>query len=158
MKKYISIFVFCMLLSVYGQTAVKKSSLSTAGGSQTAGNTTVIYAVGEVAVQEQTQGNILVSEGFVGPDFSALGIENYSDLTGIEVYPNPVKDIFTVNLPANRSYEFYLYDMNGKQIWAKTGDKKKQQFNIDDFQSAVYLLVIVDRNLQKKKIVKLQKK
>ncbi len=157
MKTLITIIAFLLLVSVYGQTAVKKSSLSTAGGSQTAGNTTVIYAVGEVAVQEQTQGNILVSEGFVGPDFSALDIENYSDLTGIEVYPNPVKDIFTVSLPANRSYEFYLYDMNGKQIWAKTGDNEQQQFNIARLHPAVYVLAVIDRNNQLKKIVKLQK-
>ncbi len=157
MKTLITIIIFFILVSAAGQTVIKKSSLSTAGDSQTAGNTTVVYAIGEVAIQEQTQGNISVSEGFVGPDLSVLGIEDYGDLNGIEVYPNPVEDIFTVSLSANRSYEFYLYDINGKQIWVKNGDKQTQQFNIENLQSAVYLLVIVDRNHQKKKIVKLQK-
>ncbi len=157
MNKYISIIIFFILFSGFGQTTVKKSSLSTAGGSQNAGNTTVIYAVGEVAVQEQSQGNILLSEGFIGPDLSVLGIEDYGTLEGISVFPNPVKDVFTVSLPENQSYEFYLYDLNGKQIKAKTGNHKTEQFNIARLNPAIYVLVIIDRNNQRKKIIKLQK-
>ena len=157
MKKYLTIIAFFILLSGFGQTAIKKSSLSTAGGSHTTGSTTVIYALGEVAIQEHTQGNVSVSEGFIGPDLQALGIEDYGVLEGIQVYPNPVRDIFTVSLPANQSYEYYLYDLNGKQIWAKTGISETEQFNIARLHTAMYVLVVIDRDHQRKKIIKLQK-
>ena len=157
MKKYITIIAFFILVSGFGQTDIKKSSLSTAGGSHTTGSTTVIYALGEVAIQEHTQGNILVSEGFIGPDLRALGIEDYGILEGIRVYPNPVQDVFTVSLPENKAYEYYLYDLNGKQIWAKTGNNETEQFNIARLHTAMYVLVVIDRDHQRKKIIKLQK-
>ena len=159
MKKIFFILVSLGVLAGYGQVDIKKSGLSTGGGSATVGNTTLTYAVGEVAVQENTQGNIHLSEGFIGPDIlSAVGIEDYTELTGIAIYPNPVDTYLNLELPAEQDYEIYLFDINGKQILQTgTNGSNTKQLDLSHLQTAVYMLIVVDRNARKQKIIKIQK-
>lgn len=147
------------LLTGYGQVDIKKSGLSSGGGSATVGNMQVIYTVGEVAVQENTQGNDHLSEGFIGTDIlTAVDIEDYTELNGIAIYPNPVDTYLQIELPVEQDYEIYLFDLNGKQI-LQTGidGNRYKQLNLSDLKTAVYMLIVVDRKNQKRKIIKIQK-
>ncbi len=158
MKLYISLIAILTFTVGFGQIDIKKSSISTAGGSQTAGNTTLTYAIGEVAVQENTQGNTHISEGFIGPDIiRALGIEDYAQLAGVNIYPNPVTDYIHIDLPQSQQYEFYLFDLNGKLINRYQSDEKTYTINIQNLQTAVYALVVIDKNHKRKTLIKIQK-
>jgi len=159
MKTTVLLFFLLACSLSYGQVNMKKSGISTGGGSATAGNTTLTYAIGEVAVQENTQGNIHISEGFIGPDIlSAVGIEDYTELSGVAVYPNPVETYLQIELPAEQDYEIYLFDLNGKQILQTgTNGSSTKQLNLEHLQTAVYMLIVVDRKNQKQKILKIQK-
>ena len=158
MKKYITVIIMLFGVWSFGQTTVKKSSVSTGGGSATVGNTTLTYAIGEVAVQEATQGNTAISEGFIGPDIpESLGIADFGELQGVSVYPNPVKDVFSVEIPGKQSREFYLYDQNGKQILYMTSDSELTKIDISRLSAAVYILIAIDRTQGKRKIVKIEK-
>jgi len=143
---------------VYGQIAVKKSCISTSGGSYTNGNTTVTYAVGEVAVQENTQGNIHISEGFIGPDLLvATGIEDYGELYGINAFPNPVKDHLQIELPDEQNYEISLFDLSGKDLKNIFIEQSEYQLQMSHLPSGMYLLVVIDRINKQAKIIKIQK-
>ena len=158
MKTSISLLVFFLYTIGFSQTIIKKSSISTGGGSATVGTTQVIYSIGEVAVQENTQGTTYVSEGFIGPDISqTLGITDYDTLTGISVYPNPVTDRFNIGLPQSGNYEIYLYNLQGKQILFRLSQDIKESIDISRLTSAGYLLVVIDRENKLKKIVKIIK-
>jgi len=52
MKTILSILSILVFSLGFGQTLIKKSSISTGGGSATSGNIQVIYTIGETAVQE----------------------------------------------------------------------------------------------------------
>ena len=152
---FLALFVYVM---GYCQIDVKKSSISTGGGSATVGTTQVIYSIGEVAVQEHTQGTTHLSEGFIGPDMAqALGITDYGTLTGISLYPNPVTDRFNVNLSQTGTYEFYLYNLQGKQILYRQTQNSKELFDISRLTSAGYLLIVIDRDNKLKKSFKIIK-
>ena len=159
LKKTILILVLLSLVAGYGQVNIKKSNVSTGGGSATVGNTTLTYAIGEVSVREDTQGNTHLSEGFIGPDIlTAVGIENYGELTGIEVYPNPVDTYLNLELPDTARYEIYLYELTGQQLLSvDTADDTRLQLNLSLYPPAVYMLMVVDRNNKKSKIIKIQK-
>lgn len=152
------ILLFASGLS-YGQIHLKKSNLSSAGGSTENGTTHIIYSVGEVAVQENTQGNTHLSEGFIGPDIiTAVGIEDYTELTGIFTYPNPVETFLNIELPENKDYEIYLYNLNGQQLLkTKTSGLKNKQLNLSAYPSTIYMLIIIDRKMKKTKIIKIEK-
>jgi len=152
---FLALFVYVM---GYSQIDVKKSSISTGGGSTTVGTTQIIYSIGEVAVQEHAQGATHLSEGFIGPDMAqALGITDYGTLSGISVYPNPVTDRFNVSLPQSGSYEFYLYDLQGKQIFFRQVNDTQQNFDISRLTAAGYLLIVIDRENKLKKTFKIIK-
>jgi len=160
MKNLFTIILLLLIGFTYGQTQIKKSSISTGGGSSTVGNTTVIYAIGEVAVQENTQGAIHISEGFIGPDLSAvLGVNDFGVLTGFYVLPNPVKDRLYIRWEHPGDYEIHLFDLNGKElINSKVTMQVETSYNLSEYASAVYLLFVIDREKQLSKQIKIIKK
>ena len=159
MKKILLLIAISSITFGFSQTELRKSSLSTGGGSASVGTTQVIFTVGEVAIQENTQGNTHVSEGFIGPDIATLvGIQDYGTLQGVQVFPNPVKDNVQINLPEDNAYEIRLFDLNGKELWIKQVENVEQtQYDLSRLQTGTYLLVIIDRKHKLSRIVKLQK-
>lgn len=159
MKKLLLFIAISSITLGYSQTELRKSSLSTGGGSASVGTTQVIYTIGEVAVQENTQGTTHLSEGFIGPDVAQLvGIQDYGILQGVQVFPNPVKDKVQINLPENNTYEIRLFDLNGKELWTKQiEDVNQAQYNLSRLQTGMYLLIVIDRQHKLSRIIKLQK-
>ena len=160
MRKICSLVLFLFLSHSYGQTQIKKSNISTGGGSTSTGDITVIYSVGEVAVQEKIQGNTHLSEGFVGPDLNAvLGVNDYGVLSGFYVLPNPVKDRLYIRWEHPGDYEIYLFDLNGKELLnSKVTSQEETSYNLSKYASAIYLLFVIDREKQLSKQIKIIKK
>ncbi len=159
MKNILLIFTLLLTAFGYSQTAVKKSSIDSGGATTTSGSTSLVYTIGEVAVQENTQGNTHVSEGFIGPDIAtSVGIQDYGTLQGVQVFPNPVKDNVQINLPEDNTYEIRLFDLNGKELLNKQiKDTNQTQHDLSRLQTGVYLLIVIDRKHKLSRIVKLQK-
>jgi len=151
---FIAIFVFSL---GFAQTTIKKSNISTDGGSYTVGTTQVVYTVGEVAVQENTAGTSLVSEGFIGPDIvQALGVADYTELQNISVYPIPVDTDLNIELPNHIDYKVYLYDLNGKQL-VHFNINNSYTIDMSDYTAGVYLLIIIDEQHKSMKQIKVEK-
>ena len=148
MKKLIILTVISLLFvsGIFSQVNIVKSSISTAGGSATAGNLKIISAIGEVAAQEKTQGNILLSEGFVGPDFyKYLGVEDYESITGITLYPNPADDIVNLTLPYNGRFDIRVFDINQKEVHIEKPDgTQEMQLKVHNLIPGAYILCITD--------------
>ena len=68
--------------------------------------------------------------------------------TSVKIYPNPTKDI--LNLEGEIDfYNYELYDLDGKLLFAKNNEKEKMQhFNIDlsNLNEGIYLLRLYDEN------------
>ncbi len=146
MKKFLSLIIFLLFISVNGQM-LKKSSLSSNGGSATTGNLYMVYAIGEIGTNEADQGNLHLSEGFVGPDFTALlGIENYSRLEGVKIFPNPADKFMQVSFPETADYEIQIYDLGGKIIWSKSIQNESSiTINTSQFRPGTYVIGIINR-------------
>ena len=159
MKNIFTLIALFILSTSFGQVALRKSSLSAGGGSATAGNLYMVYALGELGVQEADAGSVHLSEGFVGPDITAIvGIEDYGVLEGLKVFPNPVRDNLQISLPDIKTYEVHIFDLTGQEIFNRNIDNDdRASYNISNFKSGVYLLVIVDRSDKLSATVKLQK-
>ena len=156
------IFILFLLLFPYGliaQLEIYKSSLAPVGGSVDAGNYYMIHAGGELANRETDQGNIHLSEGFIGPDFSQiLGTEDYQTLEGVRVFPNPVDKALSVELPYAGSFELYLFDLNGKEILRQTTRNITYRIDMHSCAPGMYMLVIVNRKDKTFISIKIQKK
>lgn len=160
MKTILIITGLVIVGSCFAQTEIKKSSISSGGGSVTTGTTTIIYAIGEVAVQETKQESIQLSEGFVGLDMAvknALSLNEYGKLYNIKAYPNPVKDILNIELPDENDFDLYLYNITGEVVLKKKAVDKPAQINVSELTPGIYLLSIIDRKNHKFKNIKIQK-
>jgi len=160
MKKIVTILVVLSISFSFGQTAIKKSSLSSGGGIATQGNMSMVYAVGEVAVQENTVGTTHLSEGFIGPDMLAnLGVENYEMLSGVSVYPNPTSNFVNIHFENESDYQITLTDVSGKIIYSLNNSNQLQnKISLKNIQRGIYLLVVKDVKLKKYKVIKIIKK
>jgi len=159
--KYIYSILALLVFSVnYGQLSFEKSSLSSGGGSATAGTLYMVYTIGEIGVQESTVNTTTLSEGFIGPDVSSLvGIKDYAQLEGLNIYPNPVQNYLNIDLPDNGDYEVHLFDMTGKEVLNRMIENDYQtSYNLSNLKTGIYLLSVIDRENQKAKTIKLQKK
>jgi len=159
MKNTFSLLLMLFITVGYSQLELRKSSLSSGGGSASSGNLYAVYALGEIGVKEVDAGNIHLSEGFVGPDIASIvGIEDYGQLDGLQIYPNPVKDQLNIHLAISGDYEVYLFDMTGKQLWQyMIEDDNQSVYQMNNYQPGVYLLTVVDRKNKKAVTLKLQK-
>jgi len=159
MKNIIIILSFLLSLNLSAQTAVKKSNISSGGGIVTNGTTKIIYTLGETDLQETGNGTIHISEGFINPGLTAsLGIENYTSLNNVKIFPNPASDFINIRFPEPGNSEILLSDINGKQI-AYFSDKNVnlQKINIQNLPKGSYLLIIKNSKLMQVKIFKLIK-
>ncbi len=159
MKKVFFSLCLCVAMGANAQTAVKKSSISTGGGSHTTGNMQIIYAIGETAINETDQGTKHLSEGFVGPDIlSTLGVEDYSEINGLQYYPNPVENNLNFELPDSNNYQIYVFDMTGKALMQQKINQDDSRINMQNLPVANYLVIVINRQNKTKKIIKIQKK
>lgn len=160
MKVYIFLLMICLAGMSYGQVAIKKSSISAGGGSVSAGNNSVAYAIGEVAIQEANSGSVAISEGFISPNIlGTLGIQDYTRLQGVSVYPNPaIKDV-QISLPNPETYKISITDLTGKEIFTQTTENADQvKIDIGNLSRDMYLLVVKDLNHKQYAIFKIIKK
>ena len=161
MKTTISILVLLIIsLSISAQTAIKKSNISTTGAVVSNGTTKVIYTVGEFAVQENTQGTVHISEGFINPDMlitTGLDKYNYEDFD-VQIFPNPAVNYVNVKPTEISNFNIELFDVNGKLIMSENGKNALvKRLNISHLTNGEYLLVIKSEKLKQFKTFKLIK-
>lgn len=153
MKGFITIFIFIWVSVSFGQTQLRKTCVSSGGGSFVNAGVYMIYTVGEISNREININSTLLSEGFIGPDFATLlGINDYEVMHNVNVFPNPVKDKMQVKLPSINDYKIYLFGLNGKLIFESDITNENQaSYHLKDLRAGVYTLVIVN-HLQKKSV------
>jgi len=69
----------------------------------------------------------------------------------LEVYPNPIKDIFTINLSNQPIQKLSLYDIQGKIVQEIRLEKGQQNFemNIQHLENGMYILKVNDTAIQR---------
>jgi len=66
-------------------------------------------------------------------------------LNQIKIFPNPVKDIITLNLPNNfllNTYHISISDVTGKNLYTTNQFQNNSQLNIAGFSSGMYYIVL----------------
>ena len=145
MLKNVFLIIFVVIsTTLSAQTVITKSNISSGGGTTTAGTTRIIYTVGEVAVNETTQGTVHISEGFINPEFAnETGLSDYrQNELNVSVFPNPAKDFVNVKFPDAKSYEIDLYSADGKIISTYTTNSTIEQIPVNNLSSGEYLMIV----------------
>ncbi|TDD94947.1 CHRD domain-containing protein [Flavobacterium cellulosilyticum] len=74
----------------------------------------------------------------------------------LDVYPNPLKDVLTINNKTNKSLKVEILDLAGKLIDSKTVNFNTSQFDYSYLKSGIYLIKIntADKQSTTFKIIK----
>ena len=159
MKKTITILSMLLAFASYSQTAIKKESIDSGGATASNGDTAIIYTIGEVVVQESSEGTISISEGFISPDILAfIGVQDYTSLAGVSVFPNPTTDYINISFSEVANYNITVFDYLGKQIEElNTQQTAEQSLDMQSYSSGVYLVVVKNTAKQQYKTYKVVK-
>lgn len=160
MKKTIIITSMLIVQLGFAQLTIKKSTIDSGGQIAQNGTTTIISTIGEVVVQENTQGTIHISEGFISPDMQiSLSLDNYTALEGISIYPNPTVDFVNIETLNTENINVSLFDLNGRILLNKTfSSNDNKQINMKPYAVSTYLLVVKNVETQKYRAYKIIKK
>lgn len=154
--KTILLITTLLYSSIAVSQSIYKSSISSGGDISSNGTIQLLYAIGEVNVQELSVTGIIVSEGFVSIEAvdNPLGSDLYPELSGVLVYPNPTtKNIVISGL--TETARITIYDVKGSLVLERKGYVANNPINIDHLSSGHYVLKIFNQNgISLKKIVK----
>jgi len=83
------------------------------------------------------------------------GIEEF-DKANINLFPNPVSDFMTIEMPTTGCYNIQIIDINGKVVFEKRFEGLSTKISVSDFVNGNYFVFISDKkqNISKKIIVK----
>jgi len=158
MKIHITILAILMSSLGFAQTRIKKSGIDSGGTIAQNGTISIIYTVGELAVQENTNGTIHISEGFISPEMlDALAVKSFTSLTGISIFPNPTIDYVTVHFTNSSNYLITITDFDGKKINSFTTNDSQFQIEMSNYSNGVYLVLVKDISNKKYKVYKILK-
>jgi len=146
MKTKLTILFICVMFCGYSQTEILKSSISSGGAVTEVGNLKLIYSIGENAIQENETGTLQLSEGFINsvPIGVVLGTEDFLELTGISMYPNPTIDYINLQFKAISEYEMLLFDVLGKQLGTYKTAISHFKIDMRHLSNGVYFINIKD--------------
>lgn len=96
-------------------------------------STTGVGERGDVAID-----NIVIASEVLGLDELAL--------EEIEIYPNPIQDVLTINSPRAAVQQVKIYDIKGSVISEETINSQNVQMNVSTLKSAVYFVEITTQS------------
>ncbi len=151
MKLITVLFILLATITVLsGQTEIAKSDISGGGNISSSGDIKIIFSVGETSVNEISQGTIHISEGFISPDIlTSSDIKDFDNNIKVSVYPNPAKDLITIEFSEISKGSMTLYDINGKILSEYAlNNTCKHKINFAAYAQGTYFLMF--RNFDNK--------
>ena len=103
-------------------------------------------------------GSNIFAGSYVSTNSSGIFMRPLSDITGIlindnqsnfVVYPNPAKNIISVNLQeqkANQNHRISIYNVEGQKIFEKLLKKEKNEIDISGLAKGIYIIKLINDN------------
>ncbi len=162
LKKYIFILLF--ITSGVFTTAAQSLSptvLSSSGGFESSGGTSLSWTTGEVMIQSFSDGSAMLTQGFHQGNITvSTAVDEMSESAmDVQIYPNPVNDILNVKFKnmVDQTIQVRLVDLTGKTILTRefSDPSNTQRLNLSPVSSGTYMLEV--NTGQKRKVFKIVK-
>jgi hypothetical protein len=154
MKKFI--LFSCLMLTTCALSnaqSIERGIIAPAGGFFETGSIQMSWVIGDLVAGAYDIGHLIVPFGGSTnlPDYPAVSSQ-------ISVYPNPTDDKVFLELYMDNidNCDYYLYDLQGRQIRNSQITSKQTDVSFAPFESGVYLLRIIQEKtlVQEFKIIK----
>lgn len=111
-------YFILFLLLLFPLTSHAQESLNSTGGNATSGNSDFSYSVGQVFYETIDNNTIVIFQGVQIPlKQGSSGINNYSDVTEWQMYPNPVMQELHFSVLSDYTVKsIEIWDTHGRKI------------------------------------------
>ncbi len=143
MKLILLLFTLLVSIQISAQQLV-----SGAGGFYAKTNGSLSWSLGEPAINTYVTSNSILTQGFQQYVRTGTAVQTVAGKSTIEVYPNPASSYINIDVNADQvsTYQFKLYDMNGRVVKDESPNSSSYyRINIEDIPAGVYLLEIISR-------------
>lgn len=137
---------------IYGALAVSLTGnaqevITPSAGYFEASSMSLNWTIGEIAVETYINDNIILTQGFNQANIviTSATEELLTDIS-ITVYPNPVKDIFTVKVETDHINQLRaeVYDLSGIKLISENIYQGNTRIDIGNLPASEYILKIYD--------------
>ncbi len=156
MKK--TLLLLSLMLTGY-LVGYSQQVISSSGGIVSGESSQLSWTFGETFIKTMSTEDCSLTQGVQQNNLLITVLDEEPVIeTDIVAYPNPVKDIFTIEFKDKDAgeYSYKLMDINGRQIETKQVFSDKTEINISRVDAGVYYLNIINNkeSIKKFKIVK----
>ena len=159
-QKNLRIIFVSVFFVMSGVIAFSQSAIVPMGGDMEGSGVTISYTIGQIAVQYNNEGGVIISEGVQQPyEIQTIGIDNYPSITlNAMVYPNPTTSNLQLAI-SNEEYEgeVKVFDTNGKYLYSKKIEGNKTEIPMSDLATGTYFVNVLNGTqiLKSFKVVKM---
>jgi hypothetical protein len=159
-NKYIFIILFILIKiipqGIYAQTLSQSAILSSYGEFTSNTGIRSCWTLGDFITE--TDGiNSSVTQGFLQPELWIITNVTNIQQFDCKIFPNPFTTYFEIELPKGDSFNLKLIDISGKIIKVYKNIIDNQRFNIPNYATDMYFIIITKNNSNIKSIFKLIK-
>jgi hypothetical protein len=132
----------------FSQSLTPEALFSSSGNHVVGGYGQISWTMGDISIRRLKTPTLVLTEGFLQTRLTLTGIEDVSDMDGIDIklFPNPVKDILHIKYEGNEFHRlnFDLYSLDGRKIlhFSSEAQMNSNEINFTGFQTGIYLLKI----------------
>ena len=138
--------LFSLLLSVccLGAFAQPHELVSASGASFKNSSGYISYSIGEVITTTLTSSTAVLTQGFLQTSLQAgVPVVNTPEIQ-MSVYPNPVKDLLTLQIGNPKGFDYLLYDVRGGLLERGQILDERTEINFSALAPAVYILRVTN--------------
>lgn len=141
--------LFCYIIS-FSQVIIERQVIGSTGNILNTGVIQTTSTVGEALIQTFLQPTLIMTQGFIQPDTMIIVKIEIMDnsLIHINVYPNPTKNLVTINFETTKTMEIDIevYNKVGQnvidQMQINVLNNCKHELDFSNLTSGIYFLVI----------------
>jgi len=150
-KKQIIFLAFTLMVSVFHYRSWAQQNLNVSGQSVKINGLHFDYSIGEMTlISTQSNSKITVTQGILQPTIPVTKMPNQQGSsatlseTNIKVYPNPAKQVLTVDIltKSNLEYTLEVFTLEGKLLLKKMITGPQNKIDISVLSKGGYLLEI----------------
>ena len=159
-QKNLRIIFASVFFVMSGVIAFAQSAIVPIGGDMEGSGVTISYTIGQIAVQYNNEGGVIISEGVQQPyEIQTIGIDNYPGITlNAMVYPNPTTSNLQLAI-SNEEFEgeVKVFDTNGKYLFSKKIEGETTMIPMSDLAAGTYFVNVLNGTqvLKSFKVVKM---
>jgi hypothetical protein len=152
MKSKIFLLLFAIPVNLLCQT-IKPDVIASLGGSGITNEFSMNWTLGEVFVEEFSNGDYILAQGF-NQGYPGIASNTRNSLLNFEisVYPNPVSDILNIQIldsQANMNWRFEVFDMLGIKLFDKFSNENNNMIDFSSMMAGTYLVRVSHHNYYK---------